>query len=182
MGTFVIAATRSIQPGRQQSLTTAEIQDPLRARQQSLPENSGKRRIAPQFAAGFEVSKKIRLPVPRTGRFAQGLSRRTLSHVSTERKVTGVSLAAATACSTLGNTSNITGNPDGVRAAWPSWSSRISPPLSPSVRRLYTTAGSALTVSNPRRVQLANRKPRGASTGSRKGLRSPAGARKQRGR
>jgi hypothetical protein len=120
MRALVIPTARSIEPGRQEALTTAEIQNPLGAGQQPLPENCVKRRIPAHFAASFEVPKKVRIPVLRASRFDQGVDGGVRPHVSTECKVTGVSLAAAIACSTLGNTSNMTGDPDGVCAAFPS--------------------------------------------------------------
>ena len=69
----------------------------------------------------------------------------------------------------------------GCGAAWPSCSSRISPARRLRVRRASTRAASPLTVSKPRRVQLASCNPSRCSTGSSSGLRSPAGARKKRG-
>jgi len=49
-GRFVISALGSIQPRRQQALTTAEIQNPLPPCQQPLPENARKRRGRPAIS------------------------------------------------------------------------------------------------------------------------------------
>src|SRR6185312_7457913 len=104
-----------------------------------------------------------------------------LGGVSAARKVMGVSSAAATESRSRGNTSRITGTPLPVSAACPSCSNRMSPAPRSRVSLPKTASALALTVSKPRRVQLARRRPSRLNTGSRNGLRNPAGARKKRG-
>src|SRR6185437_15166996 len=99
-----------------------------------------------------------------------------------ERNVMGFRPAAAIPSSRRGSTSSTIGEPDPLRAALPSCSSRMSPPRNWLVSFPSTASALALMVSNPRRVQLASRRLKRFSTGSRNGLRNPAGARKKAGR
>ncbi len=108
------------QPGGQQPLSTAEIQNPLRFEQQSLPEYPGECRIRAQLPARPVVRKQIRRPVRRTRCIDESGSCCRRAHVRADRSVMGLSRAAETACSRRGSTSRMTGVPADVHAAWPS--------------------------------------------------------------
>src|SRR3984885_5251394 len=132
-----------------------------------------------QAAAPFEqCAKRCRRAFADAAGRRIGLEQQGLHRGIDERKVTQRRCFSSKASSSRGNTSRMTGLPPRLRAALPSCSSSMSPPRSGLANRRYTASEFARTVSKPRRVQLASRNCSRVSMGSRKGLRSPAGARK----
>ena len=162
----------------EQSLTAAEIENDGAARQKSRA--PARPRIPDRGSISRVQNGRQSAPPPGTARSPhRGVSapcswqrrpqRDRLQFPRTQRS------------SSRGSTSKITGTPFFPRAALPSCSSKMSPACRDFTKRAWTASASEVTVSNPRRVQLASRNCRRDSTGSRNGLRSPAGARKKHG-
>src|SRR5579864_6671252 len=171
---------RGQQPRGQQPLAATEIQNARTVAEQPSTEDRRKSRVARELCAGEVPGKSTCRAVAAAG----GLDERPhqwVAHVQPCRNVTGLRPASRTAERSAGSTSRMIGAPALLLAACPSCSSRMSPAPRERVRRPSTCSRLAETVSNPRRVQLTSSSPARASSGSRNGLRRPAGARKKRG-